>query len=401
MANVRQDRVPDPTLSHASTPAPEGAAVNGRAPGRTIVLSLRLRTQDSSGYPADVSWVGEVPAAALAIDVLTTSGGTLDPPQGALLPTRFFDLQSALLAVRRLQWALQGLAESAGSPGIASSIAVHSDASAGAAALSLDRVAPGQVVVERNLADAVPSLPGAMLRETGDASWRELLWRSAETASGFSADEQSVLGLIRAMGREDPCPAAVEPPRPATAPTAVQVTGAYQIPESLGRSRFEPEPATGIARFKWLIVGGAAAVVVLVAVLVVPGIVSGSHGKAPAQSPDTTTKTSAPSAPAPVPIPIPVAEKPQTPKQPGKSAKLPKAEQKSETAPPKPVVTGSCDLTEAEIPRSLSRAENYMYAGKLEEAQAMYQRVLPCSSAHDKALEGLQHVRQRMAAQTP
>ena len=40
-----------------------------------------------------------------------------------------------------------------------------------------------------------------------------------------------------------------------------------------------------------------------------------------------------------------------------------------------------------------------MYAGKLAEAQAAYQRVVGCASAHEKALEGLQRVKQRMAAQ--
>jgi len=368
------------------------------------VLSLRLRTQDSSGYPADVSWTGSAPAAALAVDLLSVSGGALDPPQSAVLSGRFSNLQSALLAARRLQWGLQGLAESAQSPGVAASIAVHSDAAPGAAAPFLERLAPGQVIVEGSLVEAVQALPGAVLRETADGRWRELLWRSAETSSGFSADEQSVLGLIRAMGREDPCPPAVEAPRPPTATTAATpVTGAFEPSESLGRSRLEPEPPAGFARFKWLIVGGAAAVVVLVAILVIPGIVSGSHGKVPAQSADTSTKTVAPPAPSPAaavaPTPPPMPEKPQNVKQPGKPAKQPKADQKSETPAQKPTVTGPCPLTEAEIPRSLNRAEQYMYAGKLEEAQAMYQRVLPCSLAHDKAAEGLQRVRQRIAAQ--
>ena len=400
MSNVRQDRVPDPTHSHASAPLPEGGTVNGRGTApRTIVLSLRLRTQDSSGYLADVSWAGDVPAAALAVDVLSASGGTLDPLQGGVLPARFVNLQSALLALRRLQWGLQGLAESPGSAAVVASMAVHSDGAMGIAGPILDRLGPGQLVAEASLVDGVLSLPGAAARETGDGRWREIQWRSGETATGFSADEQSVLGLIRAMGREDPSPAAVEAPRPMTVTAAAPVTGAFRVSESLSRSSLGPEPASGLAKFKWLIVGGAAAVVVLVALLVVPGMVSGNHGKVPVQSPDASSKQAAPAAPAPVPTPVPVVEKPLVVKQPAKPAKQqPKTDTQVQKAP---VVTGHCDLTEAEIPRSLNRAEQYMYAGKLEDAQAMYERVLPCPTAHDKAQEGLQRVKQRMAAQSP
>jgi len=404
MANVRQDRVPDPTLGRASTPAPEGPAVNGRGTApRGVVLALRLRTPDIRGSGADVSWTGNSPAATLAIDVITASGGAPDPPQGAVLAARFFNLPSALLAARRIRWALEGLGENVGSQG-AATVAVHSaddPVAAGVAAL-LENVAPGQVLVSIRVAEALQQLPGASLRPSADGHWREVEWRGVETPSGFSADEQSVLGLIRALGREDPCATqAVEmrPAAPAPNPPATEVA------EGLGRSRLEPEPVSGFAKRKWLIVGGAAAAVVLVAALVIPALVSGSHGKTPAPNPDTPARPAEPAAAAPAPLTpppsTPVVDKPQPPKQPSKSGKQPKTEAKVDQQPAQKLPAGSCDLTEAEIPRSLSRAEKYMYDGKLEEAQAMYQRVLPCPSWHEKAVEGLQHVHQRMAAQSP
>jgi len=409
MANLRQDRVPDPTLSAVSAPGSPGTAVDGPAAApRGIVLSVRLRSQDGNSQ-ADVPWTGDAPPVALSLDVISASGGAAEPPQGATLSAGFVNLQSALLTVRRLQWALEGLAESAGSGRTAAAIAIHSigDPAGGGVAAALQNVAPGQVLLTSRIAEAVQQLPGVTLRETGDGNWRELLWKGADTPLSYSADEQSVLRLIGALGREDPCPPKAETPVPVAAPVpaTTRVTAVAEAPDRLGRSRADPEPAGGIAKFKWLIVGGAAAAVVLVAALVIPGMVSGSHSKAPAQNPDASTKTAGPVAPA-----IPVANPPNPtgpdqPKPPGKPAKQArgaeaKVEGKTEPPAPKPFV-GSCDLTEAEIPRSLSRAENYMYAGKLEEAQAVFQRVLGCPSAHEKALEGLQRVKQRMAAQSP
>jgi hypothetical protein len=393
--------VPDPTLERASVPAPEGPAVNGReGPPRTMLLSLRLRTQDSRGAQADVSWAGGSSAAALAIDVISASGGASDPPKGALLAAGFFNLPSALLAARRLQWALQGLGESAGSHNAAASIAIHSmEDPAGSAVVSLlDHVAPGQVLVSSRIADAIQQLPGATLRPTVDGSWRELQWRGFETPSGYSTDEQSVLGMIRALGREDPCPPQAEAPRTLAVSQAAPATEV--VPERLGRPLLEPEPQSAFAKWKWLIIGGAAAAVVLVVVLV--AIVSGGHGKTPAQNPDAATKATSPDTTTPLPAApppsSPVAEKPQPPKPPAKPGRQPKTDSKVEQPAQK---TGPCNLTEAEIPRSLTRAENYMYAGKLDEAEAVYQRVLGCPTAHEKALEGLQRVHQRMAAQSP
>ena len=405
MANLRQDRVPAPTLSHVSVPGAQNGA--GAAP-RSIVLSLRLRTGDSSGSGADVSWTVDSPAAALCLDVLSASGGAPDPPQGTILPVRYFNLQSAILAARRLQWAMQGLAESAGST-IAPAIAIHpvDDPDGEDSNAALATAAPGQILVRANIAQAMQQLPGFSIGPAGNGNWRSLEGRAAGTRSDVAADEQSLLGFMRALGREDPLAPKVEPAHTVPVPAA-PVTGTYQPPEGLGRTHAETEAVPAPNRMKWLIVGGAAAVVVVVAALVIPRIVSGSHANGssqiPGQNPAPSSGPPAPvSAPAPTPVNPSSSDKPRASKTFAKSGKPQKTEAQAEAtsepqAPPK-ASAGSCDLTEADIPRSLSRAESLMYAGKLAESQAAYQRVLGCPSAHEKALEGLQRVKQRMATQ--
>ena len=310
-----------------------------------------------------------------------------------LEPVRFVNLQSAVLAARRMQWALDGLAENASTDRVAACIAIHpdKDLDSGAVAAILENLMPGRVVLNTSVAEAVRQLPGMSVRETSDANWRELRWQGADAPSGLSDDEQSVLGMIRALGREDPCPpraTPVAPPPP--------VTGGFQAPEGLGRSVLDPEPAAGSGKMKWLILGGAAAIVIAFAALLIPGIVSGNHAKTQAPPPDTSTKTTAPSTPVTPPVvtsPVPVAtDKPKPSPKPGKQ---PKPEAKPDQNPPK--ITGSCDLTEADIPRSLERARKYMYDGNLPAAQAMFQRLVPCPTVHDQAQAGLNSVRQRMA----
>jgi hypothetical protein len=408
MANSRQDQVLSQARSNPSTSGSEASSLNGIEPvSPSILLAIRLRTQDSSGSPADVSWVAGEPAAALAIDLISACGGVADEPRGAVTAARFLDLQSALLTVRRLQWALEGMSESAGSPATAASIVLDSleDPAASTAAVQLlEHMAAGQVLVGAALGEALQQLPGATLRPTGNGNWHELLWNGAESSPGFAADEQSVLNLIRNLGREDPGPTQIDLPR-STAETPAAPVAARS--ERLGRSSLDAEPAPGFGR--WLIVGGAAAVVVLVAALLIGGMVFGKHGKSAPPAPDISKQPATPAAPMPTPVAVPVVEKARESKPPAKPARPPRTEPKTESktesrteAAPSPKVPAvPCDLTEADIPRTLSRAESYMYAGKLTEAQAIFQRLLPCSSAHDKAQEGLDLVRQRIAAQSP
>lgn len=417
MTNLRQDRVPKPTLAHTSPPSGEQASANGRpVAAGSIVLSLRLRIPDSSGSPIPVSWGGDSPAAALAIDILAASGAVPDPPKGAVLESRFSNLQSALLAARRLQWALEGLAAGSG-VATAAAMVIHAaaDPVAGSATHTLERLSPGQVLLSAGLADPVQQVPGFVVRPAFDGHWRELQWQPQEPAPNLAADEQSVLGLIRALGRQDPCPPPVEAPAPAAVAPAPVTTGVYQAPPGLGRSLVEAEDAaTPFWKKPWVLVSAGAALLVLLAAVIIPTMIS--HPKV--QVPSTAT-TPAPMAPPVTPSsgsqsnttsqpnttgPV-TTEKPHPQKPAGKSPKQPKVQDNAEGVteqPPPPPKQGSssCDLTEAEIPLSLQRAQRLMYAGKLEDAQDAFQHLAGCPSARDKALDGLRQVKQRMSMQS-
>lgn len=411
MANLRQDRVSDPALSHSSASANETAAGNGHPAGSLgNVLSVRLLTTDSSGSPVPVSWSEDSPVATLAIDIITASGGVPDPPKGDILPSRFTDAVPALLAARRLQWALEGLAESSRNAATAS-IAIHQvDDPAGSSLESaLESLSSGQMILSPQIADAVHQLPGLSVGPAGNGNWRVAEWQAQNTQQDLAADEQSLVGLIHALGREDPGAYSPEPvPAPEPAISSRPATGSFESPKGLGRTLGEPETVQPVWKKPWVIITAAGAVIVLAAVLVIPALISGSHQKSPTA--DTAPKAvppPAPSSPASTPAATPVAEKPREPKPaPAKPARQqPKPEAKAtppaiEPPPPKPV-SGSCNFTEAEIPRSISRAESLMYAGKLEAAQDAYQQLLGCASAHDKATEGLRLVKQRIAAQSP
>ena len=280
MANLRQDRVPDPTLSPTSEPADEAAAVNGSAAAtRPMILSVRLRTSDSSGATTDVSFAGDSSAALLALDILTASAGAVDPPVASVLSARFFDLQSAILAARRLVWALEGLADSTHSATVAT-IAIHSleEGLSEHIAPALESLALGEIVLSTRTSEIVRQLPGMNLREAPGGNWRELQWRSQ--GNSLAADEQSVLGLIRTLGREDPLAASVEAPAPAQRAVVAATTGTYPAPAGLGRSLEEPEAAPPFWKKPWVMVGAGAVVVVLLAALIVPALMSGNHSTA-------------------------------------------------------------------------------------------------------------------------
>lgn len=384
------------------------AGMNGHpAAPRGIVLSICLRTLDSSGSLAAVSWASEAPATALAVDIITASGGAPDVLQGMVLPSRFFNAQSALLAARRLQWALEGLAETTRSS-VTASIAIYApeDPAAASGPPTLESLAPGQVLLSSQIAAAVHQLPGVVMNPSLNGNWRALQWQSQRAPASLAVDEQSVLGLIRTLGREDPCPALPEPAPAAQIPVVTSTpTGIKETPGGLGRSVLEPE-AQPLWKKPWIMVSAAAAVVVLAAALVIPAMVSGNHAKTPAPAAAPTT-VSPPTQPVTTPLnPVEpmTSAKPREQKPPVQPGKRPRTDAKppavSELQPQAKPSPGSCNLTEGEIPRSLARAQSLMYAGKLEAAQDAFQRLVGCPSARDKAAEGLRLVKLRIAAQS-
>jgi hypothetical protein len=404
MTNLRTDRVPDRTLSQASAPEVQAGAPNARPENqRAFVLAVRLFASDGSGVPTGVSWNAAGPSATLALDLIKASGGIRDAGGDAVVTAGFPNLPSALLTARRLQWAMEGLGGDGGSA--AATILVHSavDPSAASAQAALEKASPGRILLGSSVAESVFQLPNIMLRDaSGPGGWREMLWRSAAAANP-AADEQSVLRQIRALGREDPCPAEMQAPAPRAVTAAVSaevVSIAAPQDDLIGPTRREPPPAPGTK--KWLIVGGAAAAVVVFGALLIPFLVSGNHAKtaAPAPAPPTTIPEP-PAATVPTPAPVQPAPPAKTPSNKAGRTSTPKQPRTDQAgnARPEPRVNGKCDLTESEIPKTLDRAEHYLHAGQLEEAQAQYERVVGCSAAHERAQAGLKLVKQRIETQ--
>ena len=156
---------------------------------------------------------------------------------------------------------------------------------------------------------------------------------------------------------------------------------------------------------KWLIVGGAAAAVVVFGAVLIPFLVSGNHAKTAVPPPAPSTSVAEP-PPAIVPTPAPVQPAPATRRenavnQTGPHFRREAAQDRPgwRIRSPSRESSGKCDLTESEIPKTLDRAEHYLHAGQLEEAQVHYERVVGCPAAHEKAQAGLKLVKQRIETQ--
>jgi hypothetical protein len=404
MTNLRTDRVPGRTLPQASASEVKAGAPAAK-PGsqRAFVLAVRLFGSDGNGLPTGVSWNNAGPLATLALDLIKASGGARDAGGDAVVTAGFPNLQSALLTARRLQWALEGLGGER--ENAAATILVHSadDPSAASAQAALEKASPGRILLGSSVAESVFQLPNIMLRDaSGPGGWREMLWRSAAAANP-AADEQSMLRQIRALGREDPCPAELPAPAPRTLIAPVQAEVSPPAPEEdlLGPTRRERAPAP--ATKKWLIVGGAAAAVIVFGAVLIPFLVSANHAKPVAQTPvpqTSTPETKPETLPAPVPPPVQPAP---TPKAPIDKTPHPPADnsQKGDpgVAPPVPRGSAKCELIPSEIPKTLDRAEYLLHASRLEDAQAAFESVLGCPGARERAQAGLKLVKQRMVTQ--
>lgn len=409
MTNLRTDRVPGRTLPQASaSEVTAGAPAAKPGTQRAFVLAVRLFASDGNLALTGVSWNGAGLPATLALDLIKASGGTRDGGGDAVVTAGFPNLQSALLTARRLQWALEGLGGERGNA--AATILVHSadDPSAASAQAALEKASPGRILLGSSVAESVYQLPNIMLRDaSGPGGWREMLWRSPAAANPAS-DEQSMLRQIRALGREDPCPAELPAPAPraVTAPVAVDVPARAPEDDLLGPTRREPSPDQGsTGTKKWIIVGGAAAAVIVFGAVLIPFLVSANHAKpvAPPVTQPRSPETHPENIPAPVPPPVQPAPTPnasidKTPHPSG--VKQPKVDDTGAVSPVVPAKGFSkCELIPSEIPKTLDRAEYLLHAGQLEDAQAAFESVQWCPGARERAQAGLKLVKQRLVTQ--
>lgn len=422
MANVPHDRADLAALA-PDTARDSGLLLEPWAAAHTsvpAVLSVHFAAAESS-FASAIS-----PALSLAADLIQASGGTRNPSDADTVSASFPNLPLAVLIGRRLQWALQGFA-------VAGTVIVRAGEEGLDGSMPLASAATGQILLSPQAAGSVSNLPGLTLqgfdrRENGNG-WHELLWQSPSQADSFAEDEQSLLGLIRDCGREDPCP-----PEPAW--------GAFgSVPPGASKTTSVPEPApadrTWLGKRRWLLVGGIGIALVLVIGIIA---LAAHRGTAPAQatskpaeqSPSRAVSTDSPlassdshvassdshalsdshgasSGPAAAkvasvamskPVPLPPSDihaaHSRAPKEATDEVKqaLP-----VESHPKKPAETQACEFSEAGISRALTRAETDMHDGRLEEAKAAFLTIRGCASAHQRVEEDLRIVQLKISAQ--
>lgn len=385
-------------------------------------LSARLWTSSPGGERATLPWDSSDPAVALAMDLLTASEGVrADTGSGHPVVT-FRSFQKAILAARRLQWAMQGYSESDGLPGLSAAILIHSaedtpdPAAGGRMAEALQKAAPGQILLTQPASQPIENLPGYQLKNASKHGLRELLWRSPESQTTRSFDEPLLAQLIGDRDVEGYSGAQENPaPAPAYADAGQQV----KAPTGEFAQGHQGSPAaSGSKRLVW-IVGGVCA-----AALAIGGVVMLTRSPAkPEAAPIQPAQTAGTAAPGPA-GPAHSSASQQSVKQnrttpPAAGNQAPAAqpvaqrvEERAVVAPPQPAVVapkppepqaqprGRCDLDQSQIPGAIDQAEKSLARGKYADAQRQFGTVLACEPGNGRAREGLERVRRAREAES-
>ena len=89
------------------------------------VLSIRLWTSKEDTGTDGSFWKSNAPSASLAMDLILASQGTPVTTEGRILVANFPAVQAAILAARRIQWALSGLSEVSNFDSTAAAILIY------------------------------------------------------------------------------------------------------------------------------------------------------------------------------------------------------------------------------------------------------------------------------------
>jgi hypothetical protein len=406
MGKLNKDRVPGETLAYATAP--------GLRPSEAgqCVLSVCLWGDGPRRLDCRSAKNGS-PLLGMALDLIRTSGGMPGTEEPDLLSASFPDIKSGLLTARRIQWALEGLAEYDPFKSAMASILV--DYTDGLRrpegplnrewAMNLDRQTGtrGKIFLSQRVGETVEGLPSLGLEDSAIAGFRSWSWKAAQPPASFAADEQAVLGMIRAAGRSDPVVLTSPRPLPPPPPSAPIHDFSPVQPSTLGRSGttayYESDSPTPSKSLRIpILAGSGAALLVGIALLLFFSHKTPTPSASPAQNVTPTQNAgpaSAPSAQAAQPAQLEPHRKPSS----LLDRLVPKKAVKEEPAvAPPPATEAHCDLTDEDIQRSLARADRYMHDGDLSDAKAAYLHVLGCPASRAKAQEGLNRI-QRMAAQ--
>jgi hypothetical protein len=379
------------------------------------VLSIRLFA--AAGDPSgELVWKSTAAVASVTADLVEASGGSGVVREGNLLVSKFSSIPSAILAAKRIQWAVSGCAETGADSGSAA-ILIHSVAdpsSQAAPTPSLDQASPGQILLAEATCQSLQGLPGLPLVPSA-AGLRELQWRSAGNASSAAQDDQALASLIGQHGLEDPAPAVPEEvaaPAPMTlaTPPAPDRTSTWRPVERAIAHEEEGWLARVGATPLWL--KGVAAVVPLgIAAVLFFAI---SHGKPPAPVQQTQpAATVVPPVQSPVqqpPKPVPPVENSTTnPINPPHAAKPAKVvpskstESRPGTHPAGPEARSAspCTLNSGDISSVMSIAENRFQNRQYAEALRRYESVHACQPENSQASRGIDRARTALQLQGP
>jgi hypothetical protein len=398
-------------------------------------LSVRVwKKTESAGPPARP----DDPARCLILDLISASQGVVSQSDPQFVSASFPGAALAVLAARRLQWAMQGLAQSDPSSDLAAAILVHEaddledPAALESAQAALAQATPGQILVSAKAAEDLKDVPSLPLQAVPESALYELVWRSSVALPNRSLDEEAIEALIKQHGLESEVPPVrQEPAKPVPQPRPTREikpasretksVGAYPAPAVWE----EPEPVApsgpGGINPRLLYAGGGG---VLVLIAVVCFFIF-SHGAKPdvsqpatpataaeqtstahqASQPATKTQKQKPNATAAQPAPSASQQKPsaESPKDSGSNvaaqapAETTPAQQPQPKEQPKEKSAG-CTLDQGDIPKLLGQADNNRAAGRYEDAVRQYNRVLACGE-NARARNGLEITRLAMQHQ--
>jgi hypothetical protein len=390
MAKHDKDRVPGETLADSSAPGP-------RAPmGKSSVVGVCLWSAGPKRLDCRIS-KNNSPLLGLVFDLIRASGGHPKAENPEFLSASFSDVPSGLLCARRIQWAVEGLAENEPFKGAVATVlvdAVETPNHEWPVNLGREFTGQGRILLSPSVVEFVDGQPGVALETATTEGFRSWSWKTSNLTATSARDEQAVLGMIQAAGRSDPSASRVAPavPQPPANSPVRAVSNVPRRPQEVvaeAKDEFV-SPGAGKSSRMPILVGSAAALLVGIALFFF------FLHKSPVQS-AIPVQTAAPGSTLPTQEARP--EKPESrPRQAAaKDSSNPKKTPKDELPPPQKPAESRCDLTAEEIQRSLNRAELYMHGGDLPSARAAFQHVIGCPSAREKAQEGLSRI-QRMAA---
>jgi hypothetical protein len=383
--------VPGETLADSSAPAP-------RTPvGRSSVVGVCLWTAGPKRLDCRPSR-NNSPLLGLVFDLIRSSGGLPKPENPDFLSAVFSDTPSGLLCARRIQWAIEGLAEYEPFKGAVATVLVDQAAETPnhewPPNLGREFSGRGRILLSPSLIEFLDGQPGVSLEAATAESFRSWSWKTSNLTATSARDEQAVLEMIQAAGRTDPSTIKAPPaaPQPSASAPIRDVPAPQRRPaERADETRDEyASSVAGKSSRMPILIGSAAALLVGIALLLF------FIHKSPVES-ATPVQTTAPGSAPPTQEARPVKPEPHPRQTAAKDSSTSKKTAKDETLPPLKSAESHCDLTAEEITRSLNRAELYMHGGDLPSARAAFQHVLGCPSAREKAQEGLTRI-QRMAA---